>query len=132
MLYPAVEDFRIDVMLGQGPGAQSVKLPLSRFTLIGATTRSGLLTAPLRARFGIQCTFDFYTAQELEKIVAREFRDGLSLVQALQVFLGIVQGIDYLHGKGIVHGDLFRDNALWQGDRLTGVLDFYFAGEVCR
>lgn len=71
VLYPALEDFEIDVMLGSGPGAQSVKLPLQRFTLVGATTRSGMLTAPLRARFGIQCTFDFYTPAELEQILAR-------------------------------------------------------------
>jgi Holliday junction DNA helicase RuvB len=71
VLYPAMEDFEIDVVLGQGPGAQSVKLPLPPFTLIGATTRSGLLTAPLRARFGIHCTLDFYRAEELEEIVKR-------------------------------------------------------------
>ena len=69
VLYPAMEDFEIDVMLGSGPGAQSVKLPLQRFTLVGATTRAGLLTSPLRARFGIQCTMDFYTPQELETIL---------------------------------------------------------------
>jgi Holliday junction DNA helicase RuvB len=71
ILYPALEDFEIDVVLGAGPGAQSVKLPLQRFTLVGATTRTGLLTAPLRARFGIACTFDFYTPAELEKILTR-------------------------------------------------------------
>jgi Holliday junction DNA helicase RuvB len=66
-----MEDFEIDVVLGSGPGAQSVKLPLQRFTLIGATTRTGLLSAPLRARFGISATFDFYRPDELEKILAR-------------------------------------------------------------
>jgi len=71
VLYPAMEDYEIDVVLGTGPGAQSVKLPLQRFTLVGATTRAGLLTAPLRARFGIQATFDFYTAEELERIIRR-------------------------------------------------------------
>ncbi|HMV69437.1 MAG TPA: Holliday junction branch migration DNA helicase RuvB [Myxococcota bacterium] len=71
ILYPALEDFEIDVVLGAGPGAQSVKLPLQRFTLVGATTRSGLLTAPLRARFGIACTFDFYRTPELERILTR-------------------------------------------------------------
>jgi Holliday junction DNA helicase RuvB len=71
ILYPAMEDFEIDVVIGQGPGAQSVKLPLERFTLIGATTRSGLLTSPLRARFGIQCTLDFYAPSELAAIIAR-------------------------------------------------------------
>ncbi len=71
VLYPALEDFEIDVILGQGPGAQSVKLPLRRFTLVGATTRSGLLTAPLRARFGIHATLDFYEVAELERIILR-------------------------------------------------------------
>ena len=71
VLYPAVEDFRIDVMLGQGPGAQSVNLPLPRFTLIGATTRSGLLSRPLRDRFQIQFSMNFYTPSELTEIVRR-------------------------------------------------------------
>ena len=71
LLYPAMEDYEIDVILGHGPGAASIKLPLPRFTLIGATTRSGMLTAPLRARFGIHCTFDFYTPAELEQILER-------------------------------------------------------------
>ncbi|MEL6344429.1 MAG: Holliday junction branch migration DNA helicase RuvB [Myxococcota bacterium] len=71
VLYPAVEDFRIDVMLGQGPAAQSVTLPLQPFTLIGATTRAGLLTRPLRDRFQIQFAMEFYTASELAEIVRR-------------------------------------------------------------
>ncbi|MCO4745704.1 MAG: Holliday junction branch migration DNA helicase RuvB [Proteobacteria bacterium] len=71
ILYPAMEDFEIDVVLGQGPGAQSVKLPLPQFTLVGATTRSGMLTSPLRARFGIHCTFDFYKPDELEHVLTR-------------------------------------------------------------
>jgi Holliday junction DNA helicase RuvB len=71
VLYPAMEDYEIDVVLGTGPAARSVKLPLSRFTLVGATTRTGLLTSPLRARFGIQSTFDFYQPEDLERIVAR-------------------------------------------------------------
>src|SRR5678815_5082082 len=68
LLYPAMEDYEVDVVLGQGPGAQSLKLPLERFTLIGATTRSGMLTAPLRARFGIHATFEFYSPDELDVI----------------------------------------------------------------
>ncbi len=71
VLYPAMEDFELDVVIGQGPGAQSVKLPVSRFTLVGATTRSGMLTPPLRARFGIHATFDFYSPGELAKILTR-------------------------------------------------------------
>jgi Holliday junction DNA helicase RuvB len=71
ILYPAMEDFQIDLVLGQGPGAQSVRLPLQRFTLVGATTRSGLLTSPLRARFGIHAVLDFYSPAELERILLR-------------------------------------------------------------
>ncbi len=80
ILYPAMEDFQIDLILGQGPGAQSVRLPLQRFTLVGATTRSGLLTSPLRARFGIHCVLDFYSPHELEQIIVRSAeRMGLHL-----------------------------------------------------
>ena len=74
VLYPAMEDFEIDVVIGQGPGATSIKLPLPRFTLVGATTRSGMLSAPLRARFGIHATFDFYEPEQLEQILARSAR----------------------------------------------------------
>jgi holliday junction DNA helicase RuvB len=74
ILYPAMEDFELDLMVGDGPGARSIKLPLKRFTLIGATTRAGLLTTPLRDRFGIPLRLDFYTIEELEKIVRRNAR----------------------------------------------------------
>ena len=71
ILYPAMEDYELDIMIGQGPSARSVKVPLQRFTLIGATTRAGLLTAPLRARFGIVHRLDFYEAADIEEIVRR-------------------------------------------------------------
>jgi Holliday junction DNA helicase RuvB len=74
ILYPAMEDYEIDIMIGQGPSARSVKLPVQRFTLIGATTRTGLLTAPLRARFGIVHRLDFYTEDEIREIVERSAR----------------------------------------------------------
>jgi Holliday junction DNA helicase RuvB len=73
-LYPAMEDYEIDIMIGQGPGARSVKLGLQPFTLIGATTRTGLLTAPLRARFGIVHRLDYYTDQDIGEIVRRSAR----------------------------------------------------------
>ena len=66
ILYPAMEDFELDIVIGQGPGARSVKVPVERFTLIGATTRAGLLTAPLRARFGINHRLDFYTVSDID------------------------------------------------------------------
>ena len=71
VLYPAMEDFQIDIMIGDGPAARSIKLDLPPFTLIGATTRAGLLTAPLRDRFGIVQRLEFYNAQELTQIVRR-------------------------------------------------------------
>ena len=74
ILYPAMEDYEIDIMIGQGPSARSVKLPVQRFTLIGATTRTGLLTAPLRARFGIVHRLDFYAEDEIREIVERSAR----------------------------------------------------------
>ena len=71
ILYPAMEDYELDIMIGQGPGARSVKVPLQRFTLVGATTRAGLLTSPLRARFGIIHRLDFYSGDDLQEIVRR-------------------------------------------------------------
>ena len=73
-LYPAMEDYEIDIMIGQGPGARSVKLGLQPFTLIGATTRTGLLTSPLRARFGIVHRLDYYTDRDIGEIVRRSAR----------------------------------------------------------
>ena len=69
VLYPAMEDFQIDIMIGEGPAARSIKLDLPPFTLIGATTRAGLLTAPLRDRFGIVQRLEFYSTEELTRIV---------------------------------------------------------------
>jgi Holliday junction DNA helicase RuvB len=71
ILYPAMEDYQIDIVIGQGPNARSVKLPLPRFTLLGATTRAGLLTSPLRDRFGVVQRLDYYADGELEQIVRR-------------------------------------------------------------
>jgi Holliday junction DNA helicase RuvB len=71
ILYPALEDFRLDLVIGQGPAARTVKIELPRFTLIGATTRAGLLSAPLRARFGIVHRLDFYRPEELTRIIQR-------------------------------------------------------------
>ncbi len=71
ILYPALEDYQIDIMIGEGPAARSVKLDLPPFTLVGATTRAGMLTNPLRDRFGIVARLEFYTPQELQRIVMR-------------------------------------------------------------
>jgi Holliday junction DNA helicase RuvB len=74
ILYPAMEDFQLDLIIGEGPAARSVKIDLARFTLVGATTRAGLLTNPLRDRFGIPVRLNFYTEGELERIVTRAAR----------------------------------------------------------
>ena len=74
ILYPAMEDYELDIMIGQGPSARSVKVPVQRFTLIGATTRTGLLTSPLRARFGIVHRLDFYSEDDIREIVQRSAR----------------------------------------------------------
>jgi Holliday junction DNA helicase RuvB len=71
ILYPAMEDYQLDIMIGEGPGARSIKLDLQPFTLVGATTRAGLLTSPLRDRFGIVQRLEFYTHDDLEQIVLR-------------------------------------------------------------
>jgi Holliday junction DNA helicase RuvB len=74
ILYPAMEDFQLDIMIGEGPAARSVRIDLPPFTLVGATTRSGLMTTPLRERFGIPLRLEFYTPDELETIVRRAAR----------------------------------------------------------
>jgi holliday junction DNA helicase RuvB len=70
-LYPAMEDYKLDIIIDQGPNARSVRLNLPKFTLVGATTRSGMITAPLRSRFGMTCRLDYYVAEELQQIVLR-------------------------------------------------------------
>jgi Holliday junction DNA helicase RuvB len=74
ILYPAMEDFQLDIVLGKGPSARSIRLDLPRFTLVGATTRTGLITGPLRDRFGFVARLDYYTAGELEVIIGRSAR----------------------------------------------------------
>jgi len=82
ILYPAMEDFQLDLIIGSGPAARSVKIDLAKFTLIGATTRAGLLTTPLRDRFGIPVRLDFYSGEELQAIVKRGARViGLALAE---------------------------------------------------
>jgi Holliday junction DNA helicase RuvB len=88
ILYPAMEDFYIDIIIGEGPGARNIKMPLPRFTLVGATTRAGLLTAPLRGRFGIIHRLEFYTSEDLKTIVnqsARTLGVGIDDAGALEI-----------------------------------------------
>jgi Holliday junction DNA helicase RuvB len=89
ILYPAMEDFHLDLLIGQGPGAHSVRLDLPRFTLVGATTRPGLLTAPLRDRFGYMARLDYYPPEDLVEILGRGSRRlGLTLSQEAAVEVG--------------------------------------------
>lgn len=71
IMYPAMEDYALDIIIGKGPSARSIRLDLSKFTLIGATTRAGLLTSPLRDRFGVMCTLDYYKTEDLKQIIFR-------------------------------------------------------------
>ena len=71
ILYPAMEDYAIDIIVGKGPSANSIRLDLPKFTLVGATTRAGQLSSPLRDRFGVSLRLELYTTQELSRIVAR-------------------------------------------------------------
>ena len=73
-LYPAMEDFRLDIIIDQGPNARSVRLNLPRFTLIGATTRAGMISSPLRSRFGLVNRLDYYPAEDLQKVIIRSAR----------------------------------------------------------
>ncbi len=74
ILYPAMEDYALDIIIGKGPSARSIRLDLPRFTMIGATTRAGMVTAPLRDRFGVICRLEYYTDEELFKIIKRSAR----------------------------------------------------------
>jgi Holliday junction DNA helicase RuvB len=88
ILYPGMEDFKLDLIVGQGPGARTVKIELEPFTLVGATTRIGLLTSPLRDRFGVICRLEFYNPEELAQIVTRAARIlglSISLEGALEI-----------------------------------------------
>ena len=87
-LYPAMEDFKLDIVLGQGPAARTIELPLPRFTLVGATTRPGLISAPMRSRFGIIEHLEYYTPEEIAQNLTRDARllgFGLSDDAALEV-----------------------------------------------
>ena len=101
ILYPAMEDFELDLMIGEGPSARSVKIQLAPFTLVGATTRSGLITTPLRDRFGIPLRLNFYNADELRSIVARGARVlGLNLTdEGAREIAGRARGTPRIAGR---------------------------------
>src|SRR6202158_2244248 len=104
ILYPALEDYQIDIMIGEGPAARSVKLDLQPFTLVGATTRAGMLTNPLRDRFGIVARLEFYTAEELARIVKRSAR----LLNVKTAREGAVEGAARSRGTPRIANRLLR------------------------
>ena len=89
ILYPAMEDFQLDLIIGEGPAARSVRIDLPKFTLVGATTRLGLITTPLRERFGIPLRLNFYNTAELEEIVRGEREAGYRTIASLADALGV-------------------------------------------
>ncbi len=103
-LYPAMEDFKLDIIIDQGPSARSVRLNLPKFTLVGATTRAGMISAPLRSRFGMNCRLDYYTAEELQAILLRS--SGLIGVQIDQ--LGALEVAARARGTPRVANNLLR------------------------
>jgi Holliday junction DNA helicase RuvB len=104
ILYPAMEDFQLDLIIGEGPAARSVRIDLARFTLIGATTRTGLLTTPLRDRFGIPVRLDFYTDEELLDIIRR----GARVLQVAMVEEGAREIARRSRGTPRIAGRLLR------------------------
>jgi len=118
-LYPALEDFKIDLMIGQGPGAKSVRLALARFTLVGATTRAGLLTPPLRDRFGIQLRLDYYRPEELALIVTR----GASLLGARLTPEGAREIARRSRGTPRIAGRLLKRVRDYAEVRAEGIID---------
>lgn len=119
VLYPAMEDYQLDLIIGEGPAARSVKIDLSRFTLVGATTRSGLLTTPLRDRFGIPIRLGFYEVRELETIVTRGARVlGLSVTaDGAQEIARRARGTPRIAGRLLKR---VRDFALVAGESSIG------------
>jgi Holliday junction DNA helicase RuvB len=119
VLYPALEDFELDLVIGEGPAARTVRIELQPFTLVGATTRLGLLTTPLRDRFGIPTRLEFYTVEELTRIVAR----GARLLKIEAASDGVAEIARRARGTPRIAGRLLRrvvDFALVEGDgRLT-------------
>jgi Holliday junction DNA helicase RuvB len=125
-LYPAMEDFKLDLMLGQGPGARTVRLDLTPFTLVGATTRAGLLTPPLRDRFGIQMRLDYYKPEELALIVNR----AASLLGARTTPDGVTEIALRSRGTPRVAGRLLRRVRDYAEVKSNGIIDQKTASEA--
>ena len=126
ILYPALEDFKLDLMVGQGPGAQSIIVPLKPFTLVGATTRVGLLTPPLRDRFGIQLRLDYYRPEELSLVVTR----AAALLRARLTLEGALEIARRSRGTPRIAGRLLRRVRDWAEVKAGGVIDAAVADEA--
>jgi Holliday junction DNA helicase RuvB len=128
ILYPAMEDFQLDLIIGEGPAARSVRINLARFTLIGATTRTGLLTTPLRDRFGIPIRLDFYSEAELLEIVRRGARVlGIGLAEE-----GAIEIARRSRGTPRIAGRLLRRVRDFAAVAGTSVIDFQAADEALK
>jgi Holliday junction DNA helicase RuvB len=124
ILYPAMEDFQLDILIGQGPGARSMRLDLPRFTLVGATTRAGLLTSPLRDRFGWMARLEYYPPRDLERILARSARVlGMQLVaEACGEIASRSRGTPRVANRLLRRVRDFADVELGRGGEVTGEL----------
>ena len=149
-LYPAMEDYQIDILIDKGPHARSVRLNLPPFTLVGATTRSGLLTRPLRSRFGVECHIDFYREEDLTRIVVRSGRilgvevdgEGASEIarrsrgtpRVANRLLRRVRDFAEVEGKGVVDGPMARHGLARLGvdERGLGTMDLRILETVVR
>ncbi len=128
ILYPAMEDFQLDLIIGEGPSARSVRIDLARFTLVGATTRSGLLTTPLRERFGIPARLNFYGVDDLTKIVVR----GASLLGAPFTAGGAREIARRSRGSPRISGRLLRRVRDFASVAGNGPIDATVADEALR
>ena len=142
VLYPAMEDFTLDLIIGQGPAARTVKLDIEPFTLVGATTRLGLLSSPLRDRFGIISRLEFYSPEELARVVQRSARIlGVQVTEEGALEIGRVRDFAAVYGNGVVDGEQARaalvrldvdEAGLDEMDRkiLTVLIDHFNGGPV--
>ncbi|MBK6618773.1 MAG: Holliday junction branch migration DNA helicase RuvB [Nitrosomonas sp.] len=128
ILYPAMEDYQLDIMIGEGPAARSVKIDLPPFTLVGATTRAGMLTNPLRDRFGIVSRLEFYTADELTRIVARSAR----LLEIITADDGAMEIARRSRGTPRIANRLLRRVRDFAQVKANGVIDSQVADAALR
>ncbi|MDT8363546.1 MAG: Holliday junction branch migration DNA helicase RuvB [Nitrosomonas sp.] len=128
ILYPAMEDYQLDIMIGEGPAARSVKIDLPPFTLVGATTRAGMLTNPLRDRFGIVSRLEFYTADELARIVARSAR----LLEVITADDGAIEIARRSRGTPRIANRLLRRVRDFAQIKADGIIDCHVADAALR